>query len=100
VALSLWGHKVARFTSPFALILALAASAGLALMGSGAGLLLLTAQIAAYALALLALRFRPIGALLIPRLAGFFLLVNASMLVAWAYHLSGRRAVTWQPTRR
>ncbi len=100
VALSLWGHKVARFTSPFALILALGASAGLALLGSGAGLLVLSAQVGAYALALLALRFRPIGALLIPRLAGFFLLVNASMLVAWAYHLSGRRAVTWQPTRR
>jgi hypothetical protein len=34
------------------------------------------------------------------RIAGFFLLINASMLVAWAYHLSGQRAVVWTPTRR
>ena len=33
-------------------------------------------------------------------LGGFFMLVNASMLVAWGYHLSGRRAVVWEPTRR
>jgi hypothetical protein len=33
-------------------------------------------------------------------IAGFFLLVNASMPVAWAYHLSGERAVVWTPTRR
>jgi len=33
-------------------------------------------------------------------LAAFFLLVNASMLVAWGYHLSGRRTVTWTPTAR
>lgn len=100
VAFSIWGHKLARFTSPFALILALAASAALALQGSAVGGLLLSAQLLAYAVALLALVVRPVGAHLLPRLAGFFLLVNASMLVAWAYHLSGRRAVTWQPTRR
>ena len=34
------------------------------------------------------------------RLAGFFMLVNASMLVAWAHHLRGERAITWDPTRR
>jgi len=36
----------------------------------------------------------------IPRLAGFFLLVNAAIVVAWFYHLTGKRAVMWQPTQR
>ena len=43
---------------------------------------------------------RPIGAWVVARLTGFFILVNASIFVAWAYHLSGRRAVTWQPSQR
>ena len=29
-----------------------------------------------------------------------FLLVNGSILVAWRHHLTGERAVLWQPTRR
>lgn len=98
-ALSLWGHKVARFTSPFALLLVLLGSALAAPHGPLAAALLV-AQLGAYALGGLALFAAPVKAWSIPRLAGFFLLVNASMLVAWVYHLSGRRAVTWQPTRR
>ena len=34
------------------------------------------------------------------RLAAFFLVVNASILVAWVHHLRGERVVLWQPTRR
>ena len=98
-AFSLWGHKLARFTAPFALIgLFVAAALGTRANLWMAGLFVL--QLAAYAMGGLALlqpeqtRFR------LARLAGFFMLVNASMLVAWARYLSGRRAVTWQPTRR
>jgi cellulose synthase/poly-beta-1,6-N-acetylglucosamine synthase-like glycosyltransferase len=98
-ALALWGHKVARFTSPFALLGVLAGSA-LAAADSGFAATLLIAQLLAYALGVLALTVREIGARSIPRLAGFFLLVNAAIVVAWVYHLSGRRAVTWQPTQR
>lgn len=99
VAFSLWGHKVARFTSPFALICALGASA-LAAPQDPLAAVLLGAQVAAYAIGATALFVRPVASFMLPRLAGFFLLVNVSMLVAWAYHLSGRRAVVWQPTRR
>jgi len=99
VALSLWGHKVARFTTPFALLALLAASAALA-PASGLGAGLLAAQLLAYGVAAAALALPAVGARRLPRLAGFFLLVNASMLVAWGYHLTGRRAVTWDPTRR
>jgi len=98
-ALALWGHKVARFTSPFALLGVLAGSA-LAAAQSGIAAALLIAQLLGYGLGALALAARGIRKWPIPRLAGFFLLVNAAIAVAWLYHLSGRRAVTWQPTRR
>ena len=48
---------------------------------------------------LLALFVRPIGARIVARLAGFFNLLNAPIFAAWVYHLSGRRAVTWQPSQ-
>lgn len=98
-ALSLWGHKVARFTSPFALLALLVASAA-GSGGSSALALVLLAQLVGYALGAATLALPALRVSLLPRLAGFFLLVNASMLVAWGYHLSGRRAVTWDPTRR
>lgn len=98
-ALALWGHKLARFTSPFALVALLLASAAAA-SHSPLAAALLVAQVAGYGLGVAALLLAPLRSFLLPRLAAFFLLVNASTLVAWVYHLSGRRAVTWQPTRR
>jgi cellulose synthase/poly-beta-1,6-N-acetylglucosamine synthase-like glycosyltransferase len=99
VALALWGHKLARFTQPFALLGLLAASAAAA-PESPLALALLLAQLALYGLGALCLWRPQLERSLIPRLAAFFVLVSASMLVAWAYHLSGQRAVVWQPTRR
>jgi cellulose synthase/poly-beta-1,6-N-acetylglucosamine synthase-like glycosyltransferase len=98
-ALTLWGHKVARFTSPFALIVLLLASAAAA-PESGLAAALLAGQIACYGLGLAALLAAPAIQWGLARLAGYFLLVNASIAVGWAYHLSGRRAVLWQPTQR
>jgi cellulose synthase/poly-beta-1,6-N-acetylglucosamine synthase-like glycosyltransferase len=98
-ALALWGHKVARFTSPFALILVFTAS-WLAAHASTAAAALFGAQLLLYALGGVALVYEPARRSFVARIAGFFMLVNASMLVAWWHHLSGRRAVTWQPTRR
>ena len=99
VALSLWGHKVMRFTSPVALLILF----GAALLGASSSSLLawlLGIQLIFYAMGVLALISPKIQSALVPRLAGFFILVNASMLVAWMYHLSGRRSVQWQPTQR
>jgi len=99
-ALALWGHKLARFTSPFALLGLLGACA------AGAG----TSQVLAGLLALQLVGWLTAGAALAwpatagglrpARLAGFFALVNASMLVAWARYARGQRAVVWTPTRR
>lgn len=99
VALSLWGHKVARFTSPVALVVLLATSLAAA-PGSTIASLLAAAQLVFYATGALALASPAIQSHLAPRLAAFFLLVNASMVVAWIYHLAGRRSVEWSPTRR
>jgi cellulose synthase/poly-beta-1,6-N-acetylglucosamine synthase-like glycosyltransferase len=100
VALSLWGHKLARFTSPFALLLLLAASAGAAAGGSPLAAGLLAAQLGAIALGAAALGLPSVARLRPARILGYFLLVNASMLVAWGYHATGSRAVVWTPTRR
>lgn len=98
-AFSVWGHKLARFTSPFALLLLFAAS--LVLAGQGAcGRGLLAVQVFAYAVAGLALAYPGVARVRIARLAGFFLLVNAATFVAWIRHLRGQRTVMWQPTRR
>jgi cellulose synthase/poly-beta-1,6-N-acetylglucosamine synthase-like glycosyltransferase len=98
-AFSLWGHKVARFTSPFALLALLVACAAAAPTSPVAGSLL-ALQLAVYGLGGLGLASPLFGGWFVARLAGFFVLVNSSILTAWAYHLSGRRAVTWQPTQR
>lgn len=98
-ALAVWGHKVARFTSPFALLLVLGGSL-VAARGSALGVALLAAQLAAYGAAVGALASPAIARWKPARLASFFLLVNASTLVAWLHHLRGERAVLWQPTRR
>jgi hypothetical protein len=98
-AFSVWGHKLARFTSPFALLGVLAASSVLAGQ-CAAGRWLLGAQLLAYAAALLALAYPPAARNRVLRLAGFFVLVNAATCVAWLRHLQGRRTVVWQPTER
>ena len=98
-AFSLWGHKVARFTSPFALLTLLVASAVGAMRTPWVAALFL-AQVLAYGLGVLGLAIPPVTRLFIPRLVSFFLIVNASIVVAWAYHLSGRRVVAWRPTSR
>ncbi|RIL01393.1 MAG: glycosyltransferase family 2 protein [Proteobacteria bacterium] len=99
VAFALWGHKVARFTAPAALAVLLAASA-VAATESAAARALLAGQLAFYALGAASLASRSLRRATLPRLAGFFLLVNASILVAWGHHLAGRRAVAWTPTAR
>jgi cellulose synthase/poly-beta-1,6-N-acetylglucosamine synthase-like glycosyltransferase len=98
-ALALWSHKVARFTSPFALIVLLLASAWAA-PRSGVAAALLAAQLLFYGVGTLALLAPSLASWLPARVASFFLLVNASMVVAWGHHVTGRRAVLWQPTRR
>ena len=98
-ALSLWGHKCARFTSPFALVTLLIASV-IAAQESTLATALVIAQGVGYALGAMALMIPAMTHFLVPRLIGFFVLVNAAVMNAWMYHLTGQRAVKWEPTRR
>jgi cellulose synthase/poly-beta-1,6-N-acetylglucosamine synthase-like glycosyltransferase len=98
-AFSIWGHKVARFTAPFAL-LALLLGCAIAAQSSPLALALLVLQLIGYAVGSVALLGGPAARSLPVRIASFFLLVNASILVAWGYHLSGQRSVVWTPTQR
>jgi cellulose synthase/poly-beta-1,6-N-acetylglucosamine synthase-like glycosyltransferase len=98
-AFSLWGHKVARFTAPFALLILLVTSAA-ASAASPLVALLFAVQVVGYLLGALAIWTPALSAFTPARLGGFFILVNASMLVAWIHHLRGERAVVWEPTRR
>lgn len=98
-AFSLWGHKVARFTSPFAVLTLLAAST-LAAPHSALAAGLLAVQLAGYGLGAAALRLPALERRWLPRLLGFFLMVNAAVLRAWIHHACGERAVLWEPTRR
>jgi cellulose synthase/poly-beta-1,6-N-acetylglucosamine synthase-like glycosyltransferase len=98
-AYSLLGHKVARFTVPFAL-LALWVACGLGAMASPALAATFAVQTLAYAAAGTALRHQALLRWRLVRWAAFFLLVQASIAVAWSYHLRGQRAVTWTPTQR
>ncbi len=100
VAFTLWGHKVARFTAPFAMLGALAAHITWSLGVGGVATATLMVHASAYALGSAALFWEPVARIGVARLLGFFLLVNAATLVAWSYHATGRRAVVWQPTRR
>lgn len=99
IAFSLWGHKVARFTSPFALVTVALASV-VAAPVSPAAAVLVALQAIAYLLGGAALVWPTVARLLPARLAGFFMLVNASMWVAWLHHWRGERAVVWEPTKR
>jgi len=99
-ALSVWGHKVCRFTSPFALVVLLAASGVGAALKDTLLIPIFALQVGAYAAGTAALLSRSIARIPIARLAGFFLLVNASILAAWGYHLAGKRSITWTPTQR
>ena len=90
---------MARFTSPFALLVLLGASA-VAAPTSPAASALLAAQLLAFGLGGLSLVLPSVASFGLARLGGFFMLVNASILVAWGYHLTGQRAVLWEPTRR
>jgi hypothetical protein len=85
-AFSLWGHKVARFGSPIALVVLVAATAAAAAGGSAAAGGLFALEAAGLALGAAGLAHAPLRRYALARLAAFFLLVNASMLVAWGYH--------------
>jgi hypothetical protein len=94
----LLSHKACRWLVPFAMAGALVSAIVLA-WHSPTYAVFAAAQALAYAASALAIgtQARVTG---IWRVIPFFVLVNLSILTAWSEVLRGRRAVTWQPSRR
>ena len=93
-------HKFVRWMVPFAMLAALGASAALALGGSRFFAAALAAQLAAYLYAVLAELFPRLSFGSPGRVIHYFVIVNASILVAWGRYLVGERVVTWNPSTR
>lgn len=98
-ALVLWSHKMARWLVPFFLVSALIAN--LWLLDRSGYLLLFAGQLVFYGIA-------GLGTLgvslardhLVGKIAMYFSVVNAAILVAWIRFLAGVRQEIWEPTRR
>ncbi len=98
-AFALWSHKVLRWTVPFFLVAALLAP--LVLLNHPFFVLVLCAQVAFYATAVIALaEWGNLHHTLPGRIALYFSSVNAAILAAWYRYSFGVRQELWTPSRR
>ncbi len=98
-AIEMLSHKILRWTVPFFLVTALVSS--LSLMASPWFLLLSMVQIAFYLVALLAFSgWGFVRKSLIGKVALYFSMVNAAILVAWVKYVVGVRQELWTPSQR
>jgi len=96
-AFQLLSHKFLRFTAPILLVIALVASA---LVGERLYYVAAAAQAAFYLLAYASGGVPRLQQQRLVRVAHFFTMVQAAMLMAWVKYLMGQQQVTWEPTRR
>ncbi|MCP9442477.1 MAG: glycosyltransferase family 2 protein [Nitrospira sp.] len=98
-AVELWSHKLLRWSVPLFLMTALVSS--LWLMESPWYLVVSIVQGAFYGVALLALfGVERVQRSLIGKIALYFSVVNAAIVVAWFKYLAGVRQELWIPTQR
>lgn len=98
-ALEMLSHKLLRWAVPFFLVTALFSS--LMLLESPGFMFLVTVQVAFYVAALLAFSgWRVIRHSLLGKVALYFSMVNAAILVAWFKYAIGVRQELWTPSRR
>ena len=98
-AWQVWSHKIMRWLVPYFLVALFAVSLPLASQG-GIYLAALVAQLAFYAVALLAHFSGSVRKHALPKLIYFFVQVNISLADASVRFLSGQRMATWQPSAR
>jgi glycosyltransferase involved in cell wall biosynthesis len=98
-AWQLFSHKLCRWLVPFALIAILVSNTGLAI-DSYAYRVLLSAQLAFYALGAVYHWFKWMPDKGVFRLPSFFVIVNLSILDAWYRYLRGDRIFRWEPSKR
>lgn len=98
-AIEMLSHKILRWSVPFFLITALASS--VLLMEAPWFLFVSTVQIAFYLVALLAFSgWSVVRQSLIGKIALYFSMVNAAILVAWVKYATGVRQELWTPSQR
>ncbi|MEQ1794013.1 MAG: glycosyltransferase family 2 protein [Nitrospira sp.] len=98
-AVEMFSHKVLRWSVPFCLIMALFSS--VMLMASPWFLFFSIVQIVFYVIALLALSgWSVIRHSLLGKIALYFSMVNAAILVAWFKYGKGVRQELWTPSQR
>jgi len=94
-----FSHKLCRWLVPFWVILAFLTN--LLLMSKSMlyfGLFI--AQVCFYGLALLHVYWDSFSMSRLGRIAGFFLMTNASIFRAWLNYMTGERMVKWNPSKR
>jgi cellulose synthase/poly-beta-1,6-N-acetylglucosamine synthase-like glycosyltransferase len=93
-------HKLLRWLVPFFLLVAFITNGIIA--GSSKWFFgCFVAQIVFYAAALLGIAGKDgLSSLVVAKVPGFFVLVNASILVAWLKYLRGERLTMWKPSER
>lgn len=94
-----FSHKLCRWLVPFWVILAFLTN--LLLMSKSMlyfGLFI--AQVCFYGLALLHVYWDSFSMSRLGRIAGFFLMTNASIFRAWLNYMTGERMVKWSPSKR
>ncbi|MDP3595377.1 MAG: glycosyltransferase family 2 protein, partial [Nitrospirota bacterium] len=98
-AFEVLSHKALRWSVPFFLVMALASS--ITLLGSPWFNLVVIVQVAFYGAALLALSgWSYIRHSLFGKIALYFSMVNAAILVAWFQYGKGVRQELWTPSQR
>jgi len=98
-AFFLLSHKVMRWLVP--LLLLIAFGANFFLLDARIYQVALSAQATFYSVALLALMSKEaIGRFTIARVAEYFCVANAAILVAWVRYFLGARQEIWGPTKR
>lgn len=98
-AFILWSHKVARWLVPLFLVICFIGNTGLMTRPMYREFMMV--QIACYGLGISCLAGLPgIRRLLIARIAGYFVNVNAAIVVAFWRFVRGERMEVWNPSRR
>ena len=92
-------HKLCRWLVPFFIAIAFLSSMALAVHSSPFRFLFL-GQVMFYVLGLTGLKKAKHMSFLIQKIPVYFLVVNASILVAWWKYSSGQRIVHWSPSER
>jgi cellulose synthase/poly-beta-1,6-N-acetylglucosamine synthase-like glycosyltransferase len=92
-------HKLMRWLVPFFLLGALV-SAAIAAPVAPQYAVLLSLQLLFYGAALAGIALPVLTKALFIRIPAFFVMVNASIFVAWCKFLKGERVVLWQPSVR